>query len=67
MEDREASLVVAKAMFWPRMLFTIIVMGDWVAESMMKVFADCARWLACRDRSVCERWSGCGLVYLLVM
>ena len=38
MVDRGASLEAAKAMFWPRMLFTMIVTGDWVAGSMV----DCA-------------------------
>jgi hypothetical protein len=35
MDDKVDPLVVAKAMFWPRMLSTIIVMGDWAAESML--------------------------------
>lgn len=35
MEVRGASFCVAKAMFCPRMLLTMTVMGDWVAASMV--------------------------------
>ena len=52
MEDSGASFGVAKAMFWPRMLSTMTVIGDWeVAESMMETVGGlCATICLCAGR-----------------